>query len=328
MNEVELTFAMGDYDHMADIMNGEVRATGIKLIPLQMEIEEIFYRFTIHREWDVSEMSMGKYVSLVSQGDPIVALPVWVSRVFRHASFYVRKDGPVQSEKDLAGARIGLPEWAQTAAVYSRGLISDEFGVPLKDVKWVQAGINQPGRVEKVELKLPAGITIDRRPNDTLSDMLVSGEIDVAMCAREPNCFAQRHPNIRRLFPDYLERETDYYKRTGIFPIMHVVALKKSVLDRYPWVAMNLYKAFDEARARSIARARDTTAARYPMAWHFTHYERMEGIFGEDVWPYGVEPARKTLEAFVAWAYEQGLCHRPVTVDELFPSTLKGKFKV
>ena len=328
MNEVELTFAMGDYDCMTDIMNGQVHPVGIKLIPLQLEIEEIFYRFTIHREWDVSEMSMGKYVSLLSQGDEISALPVWVSRVFRHSSFFVRKDGPVQNEKDLAGARIGLPEWAQTAAVYSRGLIQYEFGIPLKDVKWVQAGINQPGRVEKVELKLPNGITIDRRPNDTLSDMLVSGDIDVAMCARPPECFIKGHPNIRRLFPDYLDREKEYYQRTGIFPIMHVVALKKSVLDTYPWVAMNLYTAFEEAKRRSLERARDATAARYPMAWHFRHYEWIEEIFGPDVWPYGVEAARKTLQAFVTWAHEQGVCHRLLEVDELFPKTLKGKFKV
>lgn len=328
MNEVELTLAMGDYDHMTDIMNGRVRAEGIKLIPLNLEIEEIFYRFTLYREWDVSEMSMGKYVSLLSQGDAIAALPVWVSRVFRHASFYVRKDGPVQSEKDLAGARIGLPEWAQTAAVYSRGLIQHEFAIPLTEVKWVQAGINQPGRIEEVELKLPPGITIDRRPTDTLSDMLVSGEIDVAMCARAPACFTQRHPNIRRLFPDYLEREKAYYQRTGIFPIMHMVALKKSVLDRHPWIAMNLYKAFEEAKELSLERARDTTAARYPMAWHFQHYEWMEEVFGADVWPYGVDSSRKTLEAFVTWAYEQGVCHRRLEVDELFPKQLQGRFKV
>lgn len=328
MNEVELTFAMGEYDHMADVMNGRVRPEGIRLTCLNLEIEEIFYRFTLFREWDISEMSMGKYVSLLSQGDAIAALPVFVSRVFRHSSFYVRKDGPVQGPQDLKGKRVGLPEWAQTAAVYSRGLITEEFGIPIRDIDWVQAGINQKGRVEKVELKLPEGVTIERRPDKTLSDMLLSGEIDVAMCARPPACFIKRHPNIRRLFPDFLEREKAYYKATGIFPIMHVVALKKSVLDRHPWVAMNMMTAFEEAKRRSLERARDATAARYPMAWHFLHAEGLEEVFGEDLWPYGLEANRKTLEAFVRWAYEQGVCHRPVAVEELFPRNVLGRYAV
>ena len=334
MPDIHLTMAMSEADHVVDIMSGRLKPEGISLTCLNLEIEEVFYRFVKYREWDISEMSMGKYVSLVSQNDHlteqgIIALPVFISRVFRHASFFVRRDGPVRSPADLKGRRIGIPEWAQTAAVYSRGLIQHEWGIDLASIEWVQAGVNQPGRVEKVALKLPHGIKLTPRPDSSLSAMLKSGEIDVAMCARPPDCFVvERDPNIGRLFPDYVEVETDYYKKTGIFPIMHVVAMKRALLDKYPWMAMNLMHMFEEAKRRSIERARDATAARYPMPWHWTHADRTEKIFGPDFWPYGVEANRTTLQAFVDWAHEQGVCHRPVTLDELFPRQLATRFKV
>ena len=330
MPDIALTLAMSEADHVADIMSGRLKPEGISLTCLQFEIEEVFWRFIKYREWDISEMSMGKYVSLVSQGDTsIIALPVFISRVFRHASFFVRKDGKVHAPQDLKGKRIGIPEWAQTAAVYSRGLIEHEWGIGLGEIEWVQAGVNQPGRVEKVELKLPKGVTITPRPDRSLSQMLKSGEIDVAMCARAPDCFVkERDPNIVRLFPNHAELEADYYRRTGIFPIMHVVAMKRSVHERWPWVAGNMMHVFEEAKRRSLERARDMTAARYPLPWHWLHAQWVERTFGEDFWPYGLEPNRKTLRAFVDYAHEQGVCHRKVGLDELFPKSLGTRFKV
>ena len=329
MPDIKLTMAMSEADHLVDIMSGRLKPEGIELTCLTLEIEEVFWRFIKYREWDISEMSMGKYVSMLSQGDTsIIALPVFASRVFRHASFFVRRDGPVQSPADLEGKRIGIPEWAQTAAVYSRGLIQHEWGIDLAAIDWVQAGVNQPGRVEKVDLKLPKGVRITPRPDASLSAMLQSGEIDVAMCARPPDCFIQHDPNVVRLFPDYREVELAYFKRTGVFPIMHVIAMKRTVLDQHPWVAMNMMHVFEEAKRRSIARARDATAARYPMPWHWTHAEWVAETFGEDFWPYGLEPNRRTLQAFVDWAHEQGVCHRRVALDELFPRQLETRFKV
>jgi 4,5-dihydroxyphthalate decarboxylase len=333
MPDIHLTLAMSEADHMADIMSGRLKPEGISLTCLTLEIEEVFYRFTKYREWDISEMSMGKYVSLVSQNDHlteqgIIALPVFVSRVFRHASFFVRKDGPVKTPADLKGKRIGIPEWAQTAAVYSRGLIQHEWGIDLASIAWIQAGVNQPGRIEKVALKLPEGINLTPRPDKSLSDMLVSGEIDVAMCARPPACFMERHSNIVRLIPDYVEAESAYFKKTGIFPIMHVVAMKRAVLDKYPWIAMNMMHVFEEAKRRAIERARDATAARYPMPWHWKHAEWVEETFGGDFWPYGLDANRTTLQAFLGYAYEQGVCHRKVELDELFPKQLGSTFKV
>ena len=219
MNELMLTLAVSDYDHTADIVSGRVKPEGITLRPLDLQIEEIFYRFTLFQEWDLCEMSFGKYVSMISQNAPVTALPVFISRVFRHSSFFVRKDGPVKTPADLKGARLGLPEWAQTASIYSRGLLQHTYGLDLASIQWVQAGINQKGRVEKVELKLPPGVSIERHPDKTLSDMLERGEVDAVMVARPPNAFLRGHPNIKRMFENYRELEADYYRETGIFPV-------------------------------------------------------------------------------------------------------------
>ena len=329
MNELMLTLAVSDYDHTADIVSGRVKPEGITLRPLDLQIEEIFYRFTLFQEWDLCEMSFGKYVSMISQNAPVTALPVFISRVFRHSSFFVRKDGPVKTPADLKGARLGLPEWAQTASIYSRGLLQHTYGLDLASIQWVQAGINQKGRVEKVELKLPPGVSIERHPDKTLSDMLERGEVDAVMVARPPNAFLRGHPNIKRMFENYRELEADYYRETGIFPIMHVLAMRKKVVDDNPWVAMNLFNAFEEAKNRSVERARDFTASHFPVAWHYDHAREVEPLFGQDLWPYGLEPNRKSIEAFLKFAYEQGVCHRPVAPEELFPKqVLKGRFAV
>jgi 4,5-dihydroxyphthalate decarboxylase len=329
LNPVSLTLAISDYDHVRDLTTGRVPVEGIQLTCLDFSIEEIFYRFTLHREWDISEMSMAKYVSLMSQGDKtLTAIPVFPSRVFRHSSIYVRKDGPVRTPADLAGRRVGLPEWAQTAAVYTRGMLAHQYGVGLAAIDWIQAGTNQPGRVEKVALKLPPGVKVIPAPEDNLSDLLVSGGVDAVMAAHPPTCFENGHPNVRRLFEDFIPVEEAFYRETGIFPIMHVVALKQEVLDRHPWVAMNLFKAFEEAKRRCVDRMSDGSAPRAPIPWLPEQLRRAQGIFGKDHWPYGIDPNRRTLEAFLRYAFEQGVCHRHLTPEDLFPANLKGSFRV
>ncbi|MCC6781003.1 MAG: 4,5-dihydroxyphthalate decarboxylase [Hyphomicrobiales bacterium] len=329
-NELALTLAISPYDVMADLTAGRVVAEGIKLTSLvDMPVEEIFYRFIVHKEWDISEISFAKYVSMRSQGDEtFIALPVFPSRIFRHASIFVRRDGPVRSPADLVGRRVGLPEWAQTAAVYSRGLLVHQYGLDLASIQWVQAGVNRPGRIEKVEVRLPPGVGLTRRSEATLSDMLVAGEVDAVMSARAPECFDRGHPNIRRLFENFMEVETAYYKATSIFPIMHTVAIRGEVLARNPWIASNLYKAFEESRRRSIARALDDTHPQFPIPWGFEHARRAKATFGDDYWPYGIEPNRKTLEAFLQFAHEQDVCHRLLRVEELFPKQLLSSYRV
>jgi 4,5-dihydroxyphthalate decarboxylase len=326
---LNLTLAISDYDQVRDLTEGRVQPEGIALTTLNLQIEEIFYRFTRYREWEVSEMSMGKYVALLSQDDcSLSAIPVFPSRVFRHSSIYIRSDGSVRKPENLRGRRIGLPEWAQTAAVYSRGLLMHEYGLKLQDIDWVQAGVNQPGRVEKVALKLPAGTRLTPRPERSLNEMLLAGEIDAVLTAHPPDAFKSGDPRVTRLFPNYREVEEAYYRKTGIFPIMHVIAIRSDVLGRHPWVAMNLYKAFAEAKRRSLERAREVTAPRFPIPWVSEAAARAAELFGADFWPYGIEPNRTTLDAFLGFAHEQGVCHRRLAVDELFPETMRGSFKV
>lgn len=329
MTRLSLTLAISQYDHVADLANGRVVPEGIDLTCLSLQIEEIFFRFINFREWHVSELSMGKYVSLVSQGDTsLVALPVFPSRIFRHSSVYVRRDGPIRSPADLVGRRVGLPEWAQTAAVYSRGFLVHQFGLDLASINWVQAGVNEPGRKEKVDLRLPPGVKVTPVADKSLSDMLTSGEVDAVLSAHAPSCFEAKHPNVKRLFDDFMEIEADYFRQTGIFPIMHTIAVRRDVIERDPWVAVNLLEAFEEAKRRSIARALDVTAPRFPIPWCYEHARRAQEVFGEDYWPYGIEPNRRTLEMFLRFAYEQGVCHRLLKIEELFPEQLRNRFKI
>ena len=225
-------------------------------------------------------------------------------------------------------SRVGVPEWAQTASVYSRGFLAHQFGVDLTTIAWFQAGVNEAGRHEKVELKLPPGITLTRVPESSLSAMLVAGELDAVLSAHAPDCFERGHPDVRRLFEDYVPVEQSYYRDTGIFPIMHTVVIKRERLARTPWVAQELFKAFDEAKRRSMARVLDVTAPRVPIPWCYAQAEAAQRMFGEDYWPYGIEPNRPTLEAFLLYAYEQGVCHRLLKPEELFAPTTARSFRV
>lgn len=324
-----LSLAISAYDHVRDLTAGEVRAQGIALNALHFEVEEIFHRFTRYREWEVSEMSMGKYTSLVSQGDTSVsAIPVFPSRVFRHSSLYVRSDGKVRAPEDLRGKRVGLPEWAQTAAVYTRGMLVNEYGIGLDAIEWVQAGVGQPGRQEKVALKLPRGVRYSSRPDLSLDRMLLEGEIDAVMSAHAPPSFEAGDKRVVRLFPDYRPVEEAYFRKTGIYPIMHVIAVRREVLDRFPWVATNLLEAFEAAKRRSLARAAEITASRFPVPWIAEIAERGRELFGGDPMPYGIEANRTTLEAFLRFGYEQGVCHRLLAPEDSFPPEVRTSFKV
>jgi 4,5-dihydroxyphthalate decarboxylase len=326
MEKVAMTLAIGDYEHTRDLASGATAVQGATLNVLTLPPEEAFFRFTHFREWEVSEMSMGKYVSLRSQDDDgIAAIPVFPSRAFRHSMIYVRERDGVARPEQLKGKRIGVPEWAQTAVIYARGYLAHQAGVPLDSVDWVQAGVNEAGRAEKVKLKLPGGVRLKPEPNRSLDDMLLAGDLDAVLSARPPKNLGR---GIRRLFSDYEAAEEAYFKATGIFPIMHVIVIKTDVLARHPWLAMNLYKAFEEAKHRSIERLSDITASHAPLAWLAPYAERMKALFGEDFWPYGLEKNRKTLQAFVDFAFEQGVCHRRLALEELFPGQVLTSFRV
>ncbi len=320
---------MNDYDHLRDLVSGVVRPEGIVLTPLTLSVEEIFYRFTNHQEWDVSEMSFSKYVSLTAAGNAsMVAIPVFPSRVFRHSAIYVKADSDIKTPDDLNGKTIGIPEWAQTAGVYVRGLLTEFYNVDLKSIKWIQAGVNQPGRKEKVSLNLPEGIDYFARGDVCLNDMLVSGEIDVAITARPPVAFNEQDSGVVRLFKQSRDAEKEFYRNTGIFPIMHVIAMRRDVYESNRWVAMNLYKAFDVAKNRSLERINDITASSIPLPWQSGFVEDVKSEFGDAFWPYGIEDNRPTLEAFCRYAYEQGVASRLLTPEDLFLPEVRASFKV
>lgn len=326
---LSLTCAISEYDHVRDLAAGRVRAEGIELSILNMPVEEVFFRALRFREFDVCEMSMGRYVALLSQGDcPFVAIPVFPSRMFRHSSLYVQHDGAVREPGDLKGRRIGIPEWAQTAGIYTRGMLTDQFGVALADVEWVQAGIHETGREEEVVVCPPAGVSLTRVADRTLDDMLLSGEIDAVLSAHPPHCFESGDARVRRLFEDFMSVEQRYWQDTGVFPIMHTILLDRRLYEKYRWIAMNLLEAFTTAKERSIARLREVTAARYPVPWLFEYVRRTAEIFGEDYWPYGIEANRNTLLIFLKYAYQQGITKDQLAPDDLFAPEVRARYKV
>jgi 4,5-dihydroxyphthalate decarboxylase len=326
---VALTIAATDYDHFRDLRLGLVRPEGIEVNWLTLGHHEIFSRFTLNREWDVSELSFAKFAAQVTRKDSdIIGLPIYASRLFRFASFYVNRKVGIKTVADLRGKRIGVPEWAHTAAVYMRGWLMHEGGVALSDIDWRQAGTNEAGRSEKVELSLPKGISLTSMPDKTLSGMIASGELDCVIIARPPNSFREKHPDVVRLFPDYEGLEQRYYEKTRVYPIMHVIAMRKSILEDKPWVARNLYNAFEESRRRSLERILDPAVSRYPVPWLTSYALRMQQMFGGDPFPYGIEPNRPTLELFLRYVHEQGIAHRLVKPEEIFPAGIMAQVKI
>lgn len=320
---VELTLAINDSDQVRDLASGKVTVNGVDLRVTHHEVEEIFFRFTKFREWEVSELSLGKYCSLRGAGDDsVVGLPVFPSRSFRHSGIYVRADGPVDDPGALAGSRIGFPEWTVTATVYQRALLQHEYGVDLADVEWVQGGINEPGRIETLPVRLPAGVTVRAEHERSLNQMLLDGDLDAVIVPHAPDAATDGSGRVVHFFSDVRRVEEDYFRRTGIFPIMHLLVLRADVFARYPWVAANLVAAFTEAKDNSIARMLSGTAPHVPVPWGPVMARQAAAVVGDDMWPYGVEPNRATLEAFVGYAFEQGLTPRLLTMEDLFPASV------
>jgi 4,5-dihydroxyphthalate decarboxylase len=329
MAKLKLSLATTDYDHFRDFRLGTVQAEGIETNWSMLGHHEVFARFTFNREWDAAELSFAKFMAQVTRkNSDIVGLPVVCSRLFRFSSFYVNKKSRIRTAKDLKGKTIGSPEWAHTAAVYMRGWLNDEHGIGLKDVHWYQAGANEAGRIEKVELSLPKGVKLTRVKDKSLSEMLAAGEIDCALIARPPDCFRQGHPDIVRLFPDFSAMEEPYYKATKVWPIMHIIALQKRVLDENPWAARNLYNAFLASKNRSVERLMDPAVSRYPVASLPTYARKMADQFGNDTFPFGIEENRQTWERFLRYTFEQGIAHRHAKPEEIFPKGLMTDVRI
>jgi 4,5-dihydroxyphthalate decarboxylase len=312
-----------------DLVSGIVPVEGVDLTCLSYPVEEIFFRFAQLREWEVSEFSLAKYVSLRAGGDrSVIAIPVFPSRAFRHSAIFVREDGPVDDPGALRGSRIGIPEWTQTATVYVRGVLAESYGVDLTSVEWVQAGTNEPGRVEGIPVSVPDGVQLTRVRDRSLNEMLLAGDLDALIAAHPPTDFAGGNGRVVRLFSDYRAVETQYFEDTGVFPIMHVVVLRADLDEAHPWVAMNLMTAFVLAKERSRDRALDSNTPRFPVPWSVPNAEAAEALFGSDFWPYGINENRRTLECFLRFAHEQGLCATKPEADELFAPQVQTVYRV
>jgi 4,5-dihydroxyphthalate decarboxylase len=331
MTDLSLTLAIEDYDHVRALMTGEIKPKGIDLTCLQFQVEETFFRFANAYEWEVSELSLAKFCSLRSQDNsPIVGIPVFISRMFRHSAFYIRSDGKIKTSDDLKGCRIGVPEWTQTATVYARGWLHHEGGAKLDEVEWVQGGVNQPGRLEMGKTKVPEGVSITPVSDRSLSGMLLNGELDAVISARPPDVFLSGDGRLQRLMPDHREIELNYFRKTGVYPIMHTIAIKRDVYERNPWIAVNLMTAFEEAKEKMVERMSDINVSRIPLPWLPDTFQKTKAEFFPDCdyWPYGIEGSRTTLETFLAYCDEQGVTHKKMTPEDLFvPETLKS-FKV
>ena len=320
MTQLQLSIATTDYDHFRDFRFGAVKAEGIDLNWLNLGHHECFARFTANREFDLAELSFAKFAAQVTRPDSdIIGLPVICSRLFRFSSFYVNKKSGIRNVTDLIGKKVGSPEWAHSAAVYMRGWMHNDMGVPLRDVHWVQAGANAAGRMEKVEITLPEGVRLTRVADRSLSDLLAAGDIDCAIIARPPTCFLEGHPDVVRLFPDFLDMEEAYFDRTKVWPIMHIIAMQKRVLVANPWVARNLFNAFNESKRRSLERLLDPAVSRYPLPWLTSYARKMRDRFGGDPFPYGIEENRATWEQMALYTFQQGIAHRQFTPEEIFP---------
>ncbi|MGH3342969.1 MAG: ABC transporter substrate-binding protein [Carbonactinosporaceae bacterium] len=322
MTRLRLTLACGDYDRTRELAEGTVRPDGIELTYLRLPVEETFFRMMRHREFEVAELSLSSYVlSLQTDPAPFVALPVFPSRMFRHGSIYVNTGAGISGPDDLPGKRVGLPEYQLTAGVWIRGVLADYHGVPVGSVTYHTGGQERPGRIEKADLDLPDHISVEPvPPGKTLATMLADGEIDALYTPRIPRPFAQGDPRVGRLFPDVIGAEKAYYAASGIFPIMHVVVIRRDVYEAYPWVAQSLYKAFAAARDRVFDRLYDSSALRFMLPWLNQYLEETRELLGDDYWSYGLEANRHALATFLRYHREQGLSRRPVQPEELFAS--------
>ncbi len=326
-----LSCACPPYDRIMPLALNEVIPEGLSLNFMLLPVEEIFWRQARHAEFDISECSLSTYVMLRSRGDDrFIAIPVFTSRYFRHSCVFINRHKGIARPQDLKGRVVGLPEYQITAVVWLRGIFQDEYGVYPCDIHWRTGGEETPGRIEKVKIDLPPNISIEPIPPEkTLAHMLDAGEIDALFAARTPSTFRRDSPNIARLFPDYRRVEEVYYRKTGIFPIMHTIILKQSVYKKNPWIARNLYKAFCLAKERVMKRYRETAALHVTLPWFIAEMEQTEDVLGSDWWPYGLKENQRTLETFLRYHHEQGLSKRTVSTEELFaPETLDEEFKI
>jgi 4,5-dihydroxyphthalate decarboxylase len=324
MADLPLKLACWNYDRSRPLMDGRVKPEGITLDIQVLRPREAFPRMLERREFDVSEMSLASYVSLVGRGGcPFVAIPVALSKVFRHDCIYVRPDAGIRRPQDLKGKHVGTTQYGSTGLVFMKGMLEHDYGVAPKDIHWCIGGLDAPTQRPLLPLDLPASIKIDfLTDGETLEGMLAAGELDALLSLYIPESFIRGEPHIARLFANPKDVAQDYYRRTRIFPIMHTVVIREDVHRANPWVAPSLYRAFCQARDVAVHGLYDTDALHLSLPFLIDHVEETWRVFGKDFWAYGLEPNRPTLAAIGQYVHEQHLSPRPVAPEELFVPNL------
>jgi 4,5-dihydroxyphthalate decarboxylase len=330
MGKIRLTLACWDYDRTRALQDGRAEVEGVDLTYLPLRVEETFWRMLRYGEFDAAEMSAGSFLMSRDKSTPrLIGIPVFPSKTFRHSCIYIHTGSGIQQPADLAGKRVGVPEYQITMATWVRGILQHEYGVAPEKMRWFTGGEEHPGRQDKVRHNLPANIDIRPIPPDqTLSAMLERGEIDAMISAHMPSPFVRRHPNIRRLIPNFREVEQDYFTRTRIFPIMHTIVMREEFYEKHPWVAQSLYKAFDESKRLCQEAMYEFSALKYMLAWSIDEMEKEREVLGPDPWAYGLEANRRVLETLVQYTHEQGLISQLLPVESLFAKSTLEEFKI
>jgi len=320
---LSLSLVCGDYDRTRPVLDGRVGIEGCSVTALALDPEEAFHRAFKGAEFDVTELSMSSHMMATSRGAAqYVGVPAFVSRVFRHSAIYIRTDRGIRTPADLRGKRVGVPEYQITAVMWVRGILADEYGVQPEEIHWRSGGQEEPGRTERSPLKLPDSIDLQRIPDgSTLVQQFEAGELDALITARVPSSYVRKRPHIDRLFPDFRPVEAAYFRKTGLFPIMHLIGVRKTLVEQHPWLPVSVFKAFERARRMTMAEIDQMSALRVSTPWIVADVADARAVMGDDYWPYGIPANRKVLETMMRYSVGQHLAARPLALEELFAPT-------
>jgi 4,5-dihydroxyphthalate decarboxylase len=329
MSKLNLSVAVRDYDRTRPLSDGLVQIDGVDPVFMALDPEEIFFRAFRRAEFDICELSMSSFTVKTAQGGcPYVGVPAFVSRAFRHTAIYVRTDR-IKKPSDLKGKRIGVPEYQLTANVWARAILHDDHGVTPADIRWIRGGLIEAGRLEKISITLPEDVKLEvAPPGRTLSSMLEAGDIDGVIGPRVPTPFERGHPHVGWLFADPVAAAKEYFKRTGIFPIMHIIGVRRELAEQHPWLPAAVLKAFERSKAIALEKLSDTSSTKVTLPFVEEQLIGARKLMGEDFWSYGVEKNRKVLDYFLGQHHAQGLSSRRVSVDELFHPATYEAFKL
>jgi 4,5-dihydroxyphthalate decarboxylase len=325
MANLKLTLACWDYDRTRPLLDGRVKPEGIDLDIQLLRPRQTFQRMLDDQEFQVSELSLASYAALKGRDAcPFVAIPVALSKIFRHSCIYSRTGAGIDKPEDLKGKRVGTSQYSSTALMFMRGMLQHEYGVHDSDMHWHMGGLNTFTEQPLIPLNLPERVKLDfLTGGQTLERMFEASELDALLSIYIPQLFLDGSPRIARLFPNFKQAEQDYYRRTRIFPIMHTIVLREDVYREHPWAARSLYNAFSQAKDMAVNGLYDTDALHLALPWLLDHVEEAWRVFGKDFWAYGLEANRPTFTAIGQYVHEQGLSPRAVTADELFPAEFR-----